>query len=284
MKRKYTGISLFFIAALIFGLIFSRPKLFEGKKTAAEQSIMVPTVFVHGYKGSDRSFSTMFKRMDEYKWGQKTLVCRVDNQGHIQFRGSLPKRVANPFIQVIFQNNRATLADQTQWLKSIMGELRARYGVREMNLVGHSMGGLALTNFLETAGDNGQYPRALKLITIGSPFKGIDREDYFEHNYGEALIDLKPASQALELLMQNRGAFPKEVPVLSIAGVVTDPQAGDGLVSLHSAHGNRDIIDPSQFTELIVEEPEATHFGLHEHPMVDKLIGEFLWGVSLPEK
>lgn len=277
MNKKYKGIRLFFLIAFLISLLFFRPKMLEGKKTAAEQKELIPTLFVHGYKGSERSFSTMLSRLNEAQWGSRTMMIKVTKQGRISIRGNVPSHMNNPFIQVIFADNRAQMSDQTEWLKKIMASLKEQYDVQAVNLVGHSMGGLALTNFLEvTAGDN-HYPKPVKLVTIGSPFKGIEREDYFEQNYGEALIDLKPGSDALSRLVENRAQFPQDVSVLSVAGVVNDPKIGDGLVSQNSALGNRDIIEQSQFNEIIVRGTAATHFGLHEYIEVDKLVAEFLW-------
>ncbi|MBS4177967.1 alpha/beta fold hydrolase [Lederbergia citrea] len=278
MRKKYRGIGLFFIVAIIIGLVFFRPKMLEGKKTAAELNDAVPTVFVHGYKGSERSFSTMLERLKSDQLGTTTMVVHVRKNGRISMKGSVPKDVHNPFIQVIFENNRAQISDQTMWLKKLMKILKEQHGIQQVNLVGHSMGGLAWTSYLESVSGNTDYPIAIKLVTIGSPFKGIDREDYFKQNYGAALIDLKPTSAALKKLVENKGSFPDRLPVLSIAGVINDPVTGDGLVSQYSALGNRDIIPPSQFTEIVMNDTEATHSGLHEHKGVDKLIAEFLWG------
>ncbi|MEK3888593.1 alpha/beta fold hydrolase [Bacillus sp. FSL K6-3431] len=277
MNTKHRSIGLFFIIALIIGLVLFRPKMMDDKKFAAEQPAVVPTLFVHGYKGSERSFSTMLSRMSDQQWGEKMLVCRVSKNGRISLKGTLSEEKDNPFIQVIFENNRARINDQTKWLQNIMKILKDRYNVHEINLVGHSMGGLALTNYLETVNGHESYPKTLKLVTIGSPFKGIDHEDYFELNYGEALKDLRVGSIGLRLLIDNKESFPANIKVLSIVGVISDPSTGDGLVSQQSALGNRDIVKQDQFNEVTIHDQKATHFGLHEHLYVDQLIAEFLW-------
>lgn len=277
MKRKYS-IGIFFILILIIGLFISRPKLIDERSHVAASPAIVPTLFLHGYKGSERSFSTMLERMDQQQWGTKTLVCFVNKKGRVSFKGSIPENVENPFIQVIFENNRAKLSDQTKWLQEVMKQLKDRYHIQEINLVGHSMGGLALTNYLQTTVDKDLYPKALKLVTIGSPFGGIDREDYFNVNYGDALIDLHPNSAALQQLLKNKSAFPSDVSVLSIAGVMNNPLAGDGLVSLESALFNQYLVNRDQYTENVITDLAATHSGLHEMESVDQLIAEFLWG------
>ncbi len=203
--------------------------------------------------------------------------CFVHKNGRVSIRGTLPKNVENPFIQVIFENNRAQLSDQTKWLQEIMKQLKERYYIEEINVVGHSMGGLALTNYIQSTENQDGYPKVQNLITIGSPFLGIDQKGYFERNYGKALIDLKPHSQALNKLSHQRTSFPEDIQVLSIAGVVEDPLTGDGLVSLESALANRNLINSDQFTEKVVTSITATHSGLHEIEVVDQLIANFLW-------
>ncbi|WP_064468776.1 alpha/beta fold hydrolase [Lederbergia galactosidilytica] len=277
MKKKYSGIGLFFICILIIGLFISRPKLINEQTHVAASPAVIPTLFLHGYKGSERSFSTMLERMEQQNWGTKTLVCFVHKNGRVSIRGTLPKNVENPFIQVIFENNRAQLSDQTKWLQEIMKQLKERYYIEEINVVGHSMGGLALTNYIQSTENQDGYPKVQNLITIGSPFLGIDQKGYFERNYGKALIDLKPNSQALNKLSHHRTSFPDDIQVLSIAGVVEDPLTGDGLVSLESALANRNLINSDQFTGKVVTSITATHSGLHEIEVVDQLIANFLW-------
>ncbi|GIN69983.1 hypothetical protein J14TS2_04580 [Bacillus sp. J14TS2] len=281
MKKKYSGISLFFIIVLIIGLFISRPKLINEQIQVSASPAVVPTLFLHGYKGSERSFSTMLERMEEQQWGSRALVCFVHKNGRVSIKGTIPKNVENPFIQVIFENNRAQLSDQTKWLQKVMKQLKERYYIEEINVVGHSMGGLALTNYVQTTGDQEFYPKISNLVTIGSPFLGIDKENYFEENYGDALIDLKPNSEALQNLMENSLLLPEDLRVLSIAGVVADPLVGDGVVSLDSALASQNMVPHKLFTEKVVTNINATHSGLHEIDAVDQLVAGFLWETAI---
>lgn len=236
-------------------------------------------MFVHGFKGGPRSFNFMLDRFqNQYHWGKKTMVCEVDKNGHLHIYGGIPTYAKNPFIQVIFKNNRASIQETTNWLKEIMTVLNQKYNVKNIYIVGHSMGGLVLTNFIEQS--NGQYPKVQKLITIGSPFKGIQRETYYQnvHNTGPAIYDLKSNSSFLRSLVTNRNEFNQQIQVLSIAGVAKDPEDGDGVVSLDSALGLQDIAPKVQ--KKVIYDPHATHSGLHEHPLVDQYVGEFLWGYN----
>lgn len=255
----------------------------SSKKNILSKKDTIPTIFVHGFKGSSRSFNTMFERFENnYYWGRKTMVFRVSRNGHVFISGGIPKNQKHPFIQVIFDNNRSSIQDTTNYLKLVMEILKHRYHVNDVYAVGHSMGGLVLTNFIEQANGQSNYPTIKKLITIGSPFKGIERKSYYtnRNNTGPAVKDLRTNSHALNKLLLHKREFNRDIKVLAIAGVVLNPRLGDGVVSLHSALANKEIVQPKQFQSKIVNDINATHSGLHEHQTVDRYIGEFLWGIK----
>ncbi|MBM7551895.1 alpha/beta fold hydrolase [Thalassobacillus pellis] len=276
------GIPLFFINS---APISSK----EGKE-------LTPTVFVHGFKGGPGSFNYMLSRFEANDWGMKRMVFRVSANGEIAVRGGIPNK-KNPFIQVIFENNRASIETQTNWLINIMELLKTNYGIKQTNLVGHSMGGLTSTNMLlHQQGNN--LPKIEKLVVIASPFLGIDNKKYFAFNTGNATVDLRPESQALTNMFDNKEYFPGHVDVLAIAGVIneniTDEHAmqaesdryeqnkTDGLVALTSALGIKEIVPAKNYQQKIFSDTTATHSGLHEHFGVDAAIAEFLWDIPTP--
>ncbi|MFD1018590.1 alpha/beta fold hydrolase [Thalassobacillus hwangdonensis] len=269
------------IVLLTASLFFSLAVFFTNSTptSSKDNGKVTPTVFVHGYKGGTGSFNTMLRRFQNDRIGMKQLMIRVSEDGSLQYIGRILDD-KNPFVQIVFENNRASIADQTLWMKKVMHSLRHKYGIEQVNLVGHSMGGLASTNFLLES-DRSDYPRVEKLVVMGSPFKGIEREDYFSYNYGEATVDLKPGSDALESMLKRKDAFPEHIEVLTIAGVVTkDVKLGDGLVSLDSAIGIEDIVPSERYHEKIFKDPAATHSGLHEHTGIDKVLAAFLWNIK----
>ncbi len=271
-KNKKMFASIIIICTFV-GFIF----IYSIPISSKETKQVVPTIFIHGFKGGYSSFGTMLDRFERYQWGSKTMICKVSPRGDISVVGKLPENNNNPFIQVIFEDNRASIKDQTIWLKKIMYMLYTQYKVQQVNIVSHSMGGLTSTNFLEHNDGKLKYPLVEKLIVIGSPFKGITVPDYFVKNTGDATVDLRKGSPALQSLYNNKTQFDKNVHVLAIAGVISEPNVGDGLVSLESALGIRWIVHPKMYSEKVIIDQHATHSGLHEHKDVDKLIGEFLW-------
>lgn len=284
--RKRQHYTLIIIASFILGgsLFFMNSKSTSSRDTTN----FTPTLFVHGFKGGPGSFNTMLQRFDHNNWGSKSMMIHVSTSGDLFILGTISNEI-NPFIQIVFENNHASIESQTAWLQKIMATLRETYDIKQVNLVGHSMGGLASTNFLLN-NQAGSYPRVEKLAVIGSPFKGIDTEDYFAVNTGEATVDLRTESQALLDMVDKKANFDETIAVLTIAGVINgdvDQNQGtsgtsiwDGLVSLSSALGIKDIVPHSR--DEIFYDAAATHSGLHEHLGVDQILAEFLWGIQGP--
>ncbi|MGP4069678.1 alpha/beta fold hydrolase [Halobacillus sp. B29] len=276
-KKKFT---LILLSSLLLGIFIF---LTNSKPTSSEKNgEITPTVFIHGFKGGPGTFNTMMNRLEQQNVGSKRMVAYVSRQGHVTLRGSLPPSM-EPFIQVLFENDRASLKQQTVWLQEVIHRLKKRHGIQQINLVGHSMGGLAATNFLLHYQD-GQYPVVQKLAVIASPYKGIKKEGYFEVHSSPAANDLKPESDALKSMILRREFFPKGVDTLVIAGVINsseeDSDHWDGLVHASSVKGMKSIVPFGSYREEIVFGQSATHSGLHEHPEVDRVLGEFLWEQS----
>ncbi|MFB5662864.1 alpha/beta fold hydrolase [Alteribacillus sp. HJP-4] len=270
IKKKYIVLGFaFFLMTGFFSLSEDKP---TNSQSASE---LTPTVFVHGFKGGPQSFGTMIHRLEEKEWGSEGMVFHISADGDIQVTGDFSGK-KNPSIQILFENNRARLADQTIWLQEAMTMLRSTHDIQQVNLVGHSMGGLTSTNYLLN-NEDGNYPEVEKLVVMGSPFKGIHMEEYFEVNYGEATKDLHPQSEALTSMVDNKARFDEETLVLAIAGQTTIEPATDNLVTVESAFGIRDIARTDQYSEEMFRDKMATHSGLHEHPGVDKTVAEFLW-------
>ncbi|WP_226674862.1 alpha/beta hydrolase [Rossellomorea aquimaris] len=271
-KRSFLWSGLFIIAFLILYTIFRTTNVQSREKplTAEEK---YPTVFVHGYKGTYNSFRTMLDRFEnQHGWGQKTLEITVSDSGSVRYKGSIPDNPTSPpLVQVIFENNRASLDKQGIWLENAMKLLHHQFNVSNVNIVAHSMGGLASTKYLEDTTDSPFVPKTHKFITIATPFLGVTKDSYDQINTGAAVIDLKPESRALKELFINRNMIPSDIEVFSIAG------SGDDVVNVQSALGSEFIFEKNTFQSQIVYDPSISHSGLHETVKVDRLVGDYLW-------
>ena len=102
-----------------------------------------PTLFIHGYGGTFYTFSRMLTRFEEANYGKKVLTITVEPDGSISDSGDWQERSKNPFIQVIFTDKNNNERNQADWIKAVLVYLKRTYQIDEVNLVGHSMGGVS---------------------------------------------------------------------------------------------------------------------------------------------
>ncbi|WP_175991431.1 alpha/beta hydrolase [Bacillus sp. Marseille-Q1617] len=262
------------LASLFIIIVLSKTSNVQSSEKALTEVERYPTVFVHGYKGTYNSFKTMLDRFEHHHgWGKKTLEIYVSRNGSVSYKGTIPENPsAPPLVQVVFEDNRAALDKQAIWLENAMKLLHHRFDVENVNMIGHSMGGLATTKYLENAHGQDFLPKTYKFISIATPFLGVTKDSYDQINTGAAVIDLKPNSKAIEHLYHNRHLIDSSIKVLSIAG------SGDDIVNVPSALASEKIFDRNEFMSKIVYDPSISHSGLHETTKVDRLAGDFLWG------
>lgn len=266
MKKKYIIGLITYIGLLLFGILSIA---YSANREKLEINKEEPTVFVHGYKGTENSFGNMLHRFEyTYNWGKNGLVYYVSSEGKLNDY-QLGKKEGKPvLVQVIFENNRASFAETAEWLATVLRHLKETYKAETVNLVGHSMGGIVSTKYsMEYASKD--YPIVNRLITIGSPFDGIYDENYFQVNHDPAATDLKPNSPALTELRQN--GFPNHIQVLCIGST------GDVVAEPESVLAIEQIVPSEQLETKIFENDKLGHSALHEDNQVDQLIYSFLW-------
>lgn len=267
MKKKYIIKTAFFVLIVVGIAVIT----YMPEQAKSQQNPPV-TVFVHGYKGTYNSFGNMLERFEhDYNWGNKALIYRVSNTGNIRIYNMNKGKREPVFIQVIFANNRASLHDGAKWLARVLQHVKQQYQIDQVNIVGHSMGGLTSLKYIEEYQDDSLYPTTEKLITIGSPFDGIYNPTYFQINRDAAATDLKPNSAALQLLRSTKQTIPDDLEVLNIGST------GDPIARPKSVNALRMIIPEDQLQTVMIENKALGHSELHENVRVDHLIHSFLW-------
>lgn len=266
-KRIMTLIT---ITLMIIGsvLIFMRlPHIANSERLSG-----TPTVFVHGYKGTYNSFGNMLNRFEEeYGWGEKVLVYRVTKKGKLRVSQTGNEDADPAYIQVVFEDNRASFEDSAHWLSLVLAHLKKNHHVKSVNLVGHSMGGIVSLKYIEEYQDEMTYPQIAKFVTLGSPFDGIYSEEYFRIHRDAAAIDLIPESPALSMLKTNREAFPDHIDVLSIGST------GDLIAMPESVQALRDIVSGQRLKEIMINNETLGHSALHENGNIDEIVHDFLY-------
>lgn len=263
MKKKH----IIFITSSCIILIGIIAVLYVPSKASSKYYPARPTVFVHGYKGTINSFGHLLDRFENNKWGNKALIYSVSPQGEIHVFNLNKGKIDSAFVQVIFENNRASMEDNAKWLSDVLDHMKKHYYIDTVNLVGHSMGGLVAVKYLESYQGDTQ-SKVEKLITIGSPFGGVYAEEYFQINRDAGATDLKPDSVALQLLKENK--FPSDVDVLGIGST------GDAVAVPESVQSIRSIIPDDQLQVIMIDNDTLGHSALHENEEVDKIVHSFL--------
>ena len=271
LKKKY----LVLVASLLIGSVFIA--MLNMPSEARSKQIERPIVFVHGYKGTANSFGNMLTRFENKDWGKKALIYRVTPKGKLKTT-YLGKAEGKPaFVQVIFENNRASFQDTTEWLAKVLGHLKEVHRVDSIHLVGHSMGGIVSVKYTSEYSQGDQYPAVDRLVVLGSPFDGIYNQAYFQIHQDAAAEDLKRESASLELLRANQTAFPEQVKVLSIGST------GDSVTTVESIQSLEKIVPANQLQEIMITDPNLGHSDLHESLQVDQAVYDFLSEDELSE-
>ena len=236
----------------------------------------VPTVFIHGYGGTINSFGGMIQRLSSERKTTKEMLITVQSDSSLKVDGELSKKKDNPSIQVLFTANKDTEWNQTEWIYTVLKYLKQQ-GVEQVNLVGHSMGGVSSLRYLTTYGQPNDASTINKFISIGAPFN-----DFTESS--ESIDDVLrngPSVKAGRYIDYQNGIanVPNKLPILLLAGKINQETVTDGTVPLNSAlatfsllkvHGN-----PIKYQ--IFTGPNAQHSQLHENLDVDKTLADFLW-------
>jgi uncharacterized alpha/beta hydrolase family protein len=204
------------------------------------------------------------------------MLITVQSDGSLKVDGDLSKKKDNPSIQVLFTANKDTEWNQTEWIYTVLKYLKQQ-GVEQVNLVGHSMGGVSSLRYLTTYGQPNDASTINKFISIGAPFN-----DFTESS--ESIDDVLrngPSVKAGRYIDYQNGIanVPNKLPILLLAGKINQETVTDGTVPLNSAlatfsllkdHGN-----PIKYQ--IFTGPNAQHSQLHENLNVDKTVVDFLW-------
>src|SRR5699024_2913646 len=131
----------------------------------------------HGYQGTVNSYHSMIIRMQESQAAQKEMTMTVQSDGSVEASGQLSGKKNNPLIQVVFKDNINNEWNQASWLKNVLSYLKNNEKVDQVNLVGHSMGGVDIYRYLGTYGNESELPQVNKYVAIGAPFNDFTDPD-----------------------------------------------------------------------------------------------------------
>lgn len=219
-------------------------------------------------------------RHAEQSGATKVLTATVAKNGKVSWQGNA-RHVSKPIVQVIFQDNvNPDYAKLAGWLTTINRELYQRYGVRQVNLVAHSMGNMAVMFYATQNSDHPKLPKMRAYVAIAGHFDGIIGMGDEPHRIKLAPNGYPtPPDENYATLDRMRDRFPKNVKVLNIYGDVDDGSDSDGRVANNSSRSLQYLVEgrAASYQEKEFVGKKAQHSALHENPQVAKAVDNFIW-------
>lgn len=226
----------------------------------------IPIILIHGSGGDTHSLDEMADHlMNEYKSSTEEMSMSISEKGTITYQGKLTKDAKRPIIKFGFDQNQAAPMDWSDLLKIAMQDLKTRYGFTQMDGVGHSNGGLALTYFAEDYSKDNTVPNLRKLVAIGSPFNDLDPDD----NGDDLTFKKLPNNTSqLDYFIEKETKLNPDLEVLSIAGALSEDNLTDGIVPTNSSLASRLFMPTNAkvYMEDLQVGESAIHQTLHETP------------------
>lgn len=286
MRRK-TILQLAAVSAivvlLILGALVNHP-LAKQKYTASN----IPTLFFHGSSSSYHAEEHMANAAKKTGVTKTIVVAEVHRNGQVSLHGHIPAHPVNPIVEVNFDNNmQLSYPMAGVWAGNVVRRLKKEYEFNSVNMVGHSLGAIAVVYYAINYGNDKQMPALAKMVTIAGHFDGFDWKDRsgkFANIVSPGKIHLdkdgKPdkMNATYRRMLVLRNDYPQgKTRVLNIFG--NTGNGTDNEVQNNSSRSLRYLIGnhARSYKELMIKGKNSNHSGLHNNPRVDKALINFLW-------
>lgn len=280
MKRQFGWLGIIIGIVLLLGGCQAR--VTTKKKVSHINGAYVPTLFFHGYGSSINAETHMANAAVRAGVTRTVVQAVVADDGQVQLKGTFKPRDDNPIVEVGFTNNQNTNYRQSgQWVKNVITALQRRYHIKAINVVGHSMGNMAIADYLLQYGQDKDLPPVKKQVDIAGHFNGILGMDDKPNQ-----VTFKQNGQPTKMnrsyrqLLKLRQRYPKgQIDVLNIYGDKDDGTHSDGRVSNASSQSLRYLIEAraKSYREKRIVGADAQHSKLHENAQVDQALIKFIW-------
>lgn len=238
------------------------------------------TVFFHGYGSSRNAEKSMAQYLVEEGYSNRRINVTVSEDGQVSMGRTIQKSDKNPLILVQFDSNKSQDFNKTaDWVKTIMTNLK-KEGVDNVNLVGHSMGNMAIAYYLmDTAkADSSSLPVVKKQIDLAGTYNGLmlTEPDSKATVYESGLPSVQTAYY--KRLLPLRDYYEDHrVQVLNIYGNSQGSGKNDTTVYNNSSKSLKYFVQsPSSYEEKLITGADGQHSKLHENKEVDAAMLAFL--------
>lgn len=251
------------------------------KVQAATTENYEPTLFFHGWGSSSHAEQQMASSLLKAGVSKTIIKATVSKSGQVTMNGTFNRKDRHPIVEVEYKDNK-NMSSQNwgHWAKNVIKQLQKTYHIKKFNMVGHSMGNMAIVFYLLNNDQNKSLPKLDRQVDIAGHFNGIlGMND--SPNKMKLTANGKPEKMDSEYreLLSLRKTYPKnQVRVLNIYGDKNDGTHSDGSVSNASSKSLRYLISnrAKSYQERKIIGKSASHSKLHENKQVDRYLIQFL--------
>lgn len=281
MKRRNWLFSVFMIF-LVLTACSRQAQVDHGHQQTLITS--TPTLFFHGGGSSYHAEEHMVQAAEKAGVTHSVIRADVTNKGKVTLYGTWPKKAKNPICEVNYLNNRQLdFNKHGEYATNVVKKLQQRYGIKKINMVGHSLGNISIIYYMLQNGQNKKMPQLKKQVDLAGHFAGLnfDVPAAIRQPRGLKLAaNDKPnkMNATYRQMTAARRLYPRgQVAVLNIIGDIGHHT--DGTVPNVSSLSLKYLVADQAKSYRVIKftGKNARHSKLHENPQVDKVIIRFLW-------
>lgn len=282
-KSAHYSIAMIIII-IILGIIGGA--WYQHKKSSKFVQSTTPTLFFHGGGSSYHAEEHMVNAAKKAGVTKTVLRANVAKDGHVTLHGTMHKNSINPIVEVNYEDNRQLdFNKHGVWATNVVKALQKQYGIKNINMVGHSLGNISIIYYLLQNAQNKSMPKLRKQVDMAGHFDGLDFVQLPAEIRQPQNLKLgrngKPnhMNATYRQMTKLRSIYPKnQIRVLNIIGNIGGKT--DGTVTNVSSLSLKYLVAQraKSYQVKTFHAKLARHSKLHSNPAVDKVLIQFLWG------
>lgn len=259
---------------------------YQHKKSSKFVQSTTPTLFFHGGGSSYHAEEHMVNAAKKAGVTKTVLRANVAKDGYVTLHGTMHKNSINPIVEVNYEDNRQLdFNKHGVWATNVVKALQKQYGIKNINMVGHSLGNISIIYYLLQNAQNKSMPKLRKQVDMAGHFDGLDFAQLPEEIRQPQNLKLgrngKPnhMNATYRQMTKLRSIYPKnQIRVLNIIGNIGGKT--DGTVTNVSSLSLKYLVAQraKSYQVKTFHGKLARHSKLHSNPAVDKVLIQFLWG------
>lgn len=244
-----------------------------------------PTLFFHGGGSSYHAEEHMVNAAKKAGVTKTIIRADVNKKGKVTLHGTMHRNSINPIVEVNYQDNRQlNFNKHGEWATNVVKALQKSYGIKKVNMVGHSLGNISIIYYELQNGRKKNMPQIQKQVDMAGHFDGLNFAQLPASVRQPKGLKLdkngKPnkMNATYKQMTAVRHIYGKnQVQVLNIIGDIGGHTDGTvenvSSLSLKYLVANR----AKSYQVKVFHGKLARHSKLHSNPKVDKALIHFLW-------